>query len=230
MIQRVRPADVTPLEIWDHDAGDGRRLVDRVGAERAAALEDDALAAELLAVLDALALAHARTRAERVFLGGGLVDRAGVRAALAAARRPYGLVLASSGRFVAEPGGLALLRDRGHAGGVVVDVGQTAIKVSAPGGTRRVVERAPGPFVPWLRAAIPPAAAVVLGLPCEIDDRGALGACTYPDVAIPDLGVPTYVLNDAELAALSAPPLPGRTLVVTLGFGPGAAVISRRAR
>jgi len=90
--------------------------------------------------------------------------------------------------------------------------------------------------------AVPPA--LVLALPCPVDDDFTLGACTYgwagdsslvPRVASAlhaagafvsaASSVTTLVLNDAELAAAAAPS-DVRTLALTLGFGPGAALIT----
>jgi hypothetical protein len=82
--------------------------------------------------------------------------------------------------------------------------------------------------------------AIIAGLPSRLDDHGVPEDCSYigmkGDVAlIPDAmkqagmpDVPLFVLNDAELAAVSArheldlmPP----ALVLTLGFGVGGAMI-----
>ena len=87
-----------------------------------------------------------------------------------------------------------------------------------------------------------PLDALVLGLPCELGADGALGPCTWPwadgdDRLIPTIlaeaglqDVPALLLNDAELAAASAALDPrcahGTTLVLTLGFGVGGAVLS----
>ncbi len=117
-----------------------------------------------------------------------------------------------------------------------------------PAGARAVVEHA----APWIAEAVldaleaaaplsvPPA--LVLALPCPIADDLTLGACTYgwerdaslvPRIATAldqagafegAMRVSVLVLNDAELAALSAPS-GALTLALTLGFGPGAALV-----
>ncbi|MFN7972237.1 MAG: ROK family protein [Acidobacteriota bacterium] len=93
--------------------------------------------------------------------------------------------------------------------------------------------------------------AVVLGLPCEMRDDGSIGPCSYEGTydrawvvetivaafeAVPEAHplrrapeVRVALVNDAVLAAASALPrlAPGRTLVLTLGFGPGAAIVDR---
>jgi predicted NBD/HSP70 family sugar kinase len=77
----------------------------------------------------------------------------------------------------------------------------------------------------------------VLGLPCELDDAGLPRSCTYcwpdPDPhLIPDLARlanrSIEVANDAELAACAAAPMVPRdrtTLVLTVGFGVGGALL-----
>jgi hypothetical protein len=81
-------------------------------------------------------------------------------------------------------------------------------------------------------------AAIVLALPCEISQTGELGTCSYPwcagDTIVPEIlaaagldEVPTLLLNDAELAAIgvAADPFAAPALVLTLGFGVGAALL-----
>jgi hypothetical protein len=85
--------------------------------------------------------------------------------------------------------------------------------------------------------------AIVLALPCELAPDGALGTCSYPwragDTIVPEIlgaaglaEVPTVLINDAELAALgvaargpSDGPCGGPTLVLTVGFGVGGALL-----
>jgi hypothetical protein len=86
---------------------------------------------------------------------------------------------------------------------------------------------------------------VVLALPCEIDDSCGARGCTYcwsdPEPALAEElltaggGKPSavFILNDAELAAVEAdrdPTLPrgGVVLVLTIGFGVGAALLDPR--
>jgi hypothetical protein len=95
-----------------------------------------------------------------------------------------------------------------------------------------------------LRTAVGGARAhtVVLALPCALDGDLIAGACSYPYpdpdatlardvlVAAELASMPALVLNDGELAAYAAacdPRLPahGTTLVLTLGFGVGAALL-----
>ena len=83
---------------------------------------------------------------------------------------------------------------------------------------------------------------LILALPCAIDEMSRLSGCSYPGLAtdapllvelasfLGKKDLPIVLLNDAELAAYSAVrmpqvPRPGKTLVLTLGFGVGGAVI-----
>src|SRR5262249_23032433 len=149
--------------------------------------------------------------------------------------------ISPDGAFVGEAGGFALLREAGLSG-LVVDVGQTAIKVSTE--SQRLIvprqfEQLPLASVvgggqervrPWMRYCVAdaiqqalgckqsplPYGALVLALPCELDDRCVPGPCSYAglegDAAfVEDVlhlaglgGWTALVLNDAELVAASA--------------------------
>jgi len=134
--------------------------------------------------------------------------------------------------------------------GTCADIGQTSIKLVAGEASRRLPRdfaRAPlRDHVPLERreaartstiAAIAEVlrgtSTVLVGLPCEIVG-GIPRSCTYcwrdPD---PDLvhaleqasGATIRIVNDAVLAAHAAPRRAGTTLVVTIGFGVGAALV-----
>ncbi len=112
-----------------------------------------------------------------------------------------------------------------------VDVGQTQWKIF-----RAREERVAPRVEDWrgvLRAVIREAKAegVVLGLPVEIDDADVAHPSTYEGMSGPVAEIfaefegPMVVMNDAVLAALGFAPRVGvRLLVVTLGFGAGAAL------
>lgn len=84
-----------------------------------------------------------------------------------------------------------------------------------------------------------PPHALVLALPCEISPDGALGTCSYPwsagDSIVPEIlaaaglgHLPCVLLNDAELAAIGVAAhtqITTPTLVLTVGFGIGAALL-----
>jgi hypothetical protein len=93
---------------------------------------------------------------------------------------------------------------------------------------------------------------VLLALPCSLDGALVPGPCTFPGweaeadrvgeivrSAFPEAGpegpraIPWRVLNDAELAGFAALEemnrldWGGKALVLTLGFGPGGALVNR---
>jgi len=265
---------VQPLSIWDSKL-DGGLLWERLGRPRADALRregraENEIGTELAATaLAALRVLRERHPFERAFVGGGLTRIAGFAQELRE-RAELPLELSADGCFAGERGGLALLRASSEADGIVVDVGQTALKASCRG-HRLVRERDLGALPLELidPAGAPPlpephrlqrAAAfigdaiaevaertvidgggLVLALPCPLDDACVPGPCTYGWQGEARL-VPAilersglhfrdvFVLNDAELAAETAlalrPPRAGeRVFVLTLGFGPGGALI-----
>ena len=190
-----------------------------------------------------------------LYVGGGLSERPEVRAAIAASPAAADVVWSGGGRFVGELGG----RQIAGASAIICDVGQTAIKVSRPDG-RRIHERPPQESAPdgcdlagiaFIRDVLasalsgaPATAPLVLALPGDLSDDLTPGPCSYRwggrsglvDELLPRRdGRPVLVLNDAELAAESArvevDPSRGRVcLVLTLGYAPGAALLTRAAR
>jgi hypothetical protein len=87
--------------------------------------------------------------------------------------------------------------------------------------------------------------ALCLALPCPLDEDLMPGGCTYgfegaaslvPDIlnraGLPSTGGPVLVLNDAELAAEAARRdarvTERRVVCMSLGFGPGGALLDRR--
>lgn len=268
-ITRFRASDVTPLEVWNLELSGGP-FWKLVGAP---ALEDwrnrqvfEMEIARAFASLteEAIALLAARHRFDRVFLAGGLTDLVGFRSFFHDARQP--VTFARSGQFAFELGGRALL---GGAPGVILDVGQTAVKAVA-GSKRSVKQRSyyelprffigqPRPdsqrhiddaidFIGSAYSGVPAKsdarANIVLALPCPLNDALEPGGCTYGWESAKDL-VPrifanlegrgridgdarALVMNDAELAAESARAhgVAGPALVLTLGFGPGGALIT----
>ena len=244
-VGRFRPANIRALEIWDWELS-GRKLVDWVGADRVAG--DYAAIVEPL--LLCLAELNQRYQFEAVYLAGGLSAPPCLWSGLMAARTTFAVEVDPDGAFVGHRGGSHLLRQKGYQSGVIVDVGQTAVKVSTLSGkrtTRRRTDRIKGlSAAAFVSQAIYSALdgqdspqAMVLALPCELGDDCVPGDCTYDwtgDVHIVPrilLDLPplseVLVLNDAELAAVTAQQVLKnqyrRVLVLTLGFGPGAALI-----
>jgi hypothetical protein len=239
---------VTPLEAWDYVV-DGKSLF--------AARDDADFASRLARAAGELARAHG---CSRVWLGGGGALREDLPAALSSSLSSSSLSssalpfsISPRAFFVAAPGGFALARTNDA---LVVDVGQTAVKVMWRGGELRhardfaaLPPNAAGDFRAAMRCfivdavmrATPPAIeCVVLALPAEVDDALVPGACSYPGFAgdatlVRDVlaaarldRVPALILNDAELAAVSAReewPAEGATLVLTVGYGVGAAIV-----
>lgn len=166
-------------------------------------------------------------------------------------------VRAEAAELCAERGGHAILKRAGKRG-LVVDLGQSALKIS--GGERRVyprdltrvpISRRPvdgrgrRELIAFVAEGLREATnagrpeAIVMALPCEIDADARLGTCSYPwsagDSVVEEFlaaagleGVPVWLLNDAELAAVGVAEqvrAGGVTLVLTLGFGLGAALL-----
>jgi hypothetical protein len=227
-MKRLCLEGIRALEIWDAPV-DGRTLFEwQPCADFPAAL---------LAVVRSLRGEHGFAHLH--LLGGGAA-RGDLLPALAALGEEVGVSRAADPQFAAARAGSALV-----AGGACADVGQTAIKLVR--GERsalvpRDLSRAPlrdqaGPeallstrafFAEVLRPA-----PRLLALPCAVGDSGALGGCSYrfDEAAFAHLPEKTLLVNDAELAALAAardPAVPrsGATLVLTLGFGVGAALLS----
>jgi hypothetical protein len=265
---------------------EGRELWERLGVPRVDAMRreghgDEAIGRAMGATLvSAVADLHRRHRFESVFVGGGLLELPGLEAAVREATLPVEIAFSSDRAFAAEAGGRSVLAENSGPDGIVVDVGQTSIKLSGSG-VRRLWERdfetlplrligTPRPPVTaagttafaafiadaiaeLLAASAPRDPLIVLAMPCPLEDDLAPGACTYgweghdallpevfrilderhrpwPGAAYPE----ALVLNDAELAAASArtvlaPPAGARVLALTLGFGPGGALLGAGA-
>jgi hypothetical protein len=254
MLGRHVDPRVVPIEVWDLEL-DGVPLYrfDR-GPGFGAAL---GRAAEALA--DGNAVSESRARypeacrdIQRVVLAGGAAGEVAWTSTRLPAERAEGADL------VADRGGLAILERAGKRG-LVVDLGQSRLKVVSGAGRRvyvRDLEAIPvsrrpvdgkgrEALVAFVTRALRDAAdearpeAIVLALPCEIAADGTLGTCSYPwregdDVfaeilALAGLAeVPTWLVNDAELAALGvaeAGPVAATTLVLTVGWGVGGALL-----
>lgn len=179
---------------------------------------------------------------ERLILTGG--EAADASAALA---WPHELV--NPGPFGARPGAEAVWREMGWDNPVAIDLGQTRLKrftraesatwerdeAALPFGARTLdPEVGRQRLRDFVSQALPPRFdAVLLALPAAITPQGAAGPSTYPGLFGPVEpifaslfpGIPWAVCNDAVLAARGYPPA-GRekTLVLTLGFGVGAAI------
>lgn len=250
--------NVVPLELWD-------AVIEGVPLYR---LPADQVPCAIATLVEQLRLGLAQRlragtrlpglRVERVVLaGGGPLEAA--KTQLCA--RGIHASIADDAAWIAERGGRALLQAFApEAAGAVIDVGQTAIKYSDAAGRLRLERdlrevpleldvrdcaeaatfraRTIAFIASALRQRSAPAA-LVLGLPCEIDADLTVAGCSYPWPAgdrnlVSDIlraaqleRIPCRVLNDAELAALSVSLLhkDDATLVLTLGLGLGAAYL-----
>lgn len=205
---------IVPVEIWDLPSA-GKLLQER----RADRDFPSRLAAALAAWTPPVAF-------ERVHVMGGAATRA-IAGAL-----PWPTTL-DDDPFTAA---------RAHA--PCADVGQTGVKLATRDRAWRVerdLARAPlrdgadreparASTIAWLREVLAALAGpFTLGLPCELVG-GVPRSCTYafrdPDpMLVAELGVPIVeVVNDAVLAA-RASGVPAGTLVLTIGFGVGGALV-----
>ena len=229
---RLELPGIFPIEVWNLPV-DGRLLQEW--------RHDTSFPVRLATAIDKLHAALA-TRFSHVVLCGG-----GANAALASA---LGVpVTLATDLFAAARAGA------GFRSALCADVGQTSIKLAHGDRVWRVPrdfaraplrdetpvharEAARASTIRFLAEQLAGAERIVLGLPCEVDARGIPRSCTYcfrdPDPELVSaLGTtPIEVANDAELAALAArtdPRVPrdAITLVLTIGFGVGGALLVR---
>jgi hypothetical protein len=232
VIQRWRPTRVTGLEVWNHPIPTATGMLPAYQALQVPALRQ----------LTVETVHHAR--------GGGSLWLAGGGAKSVFHVVPEYVHIPSGPQFAAHRGGHAWLRSHGQDG-LVVDVGQTSIKLSTADGRRATIDRpahfpavtvadAP-PSNPvelgnhakrWLKQLLGtwPAKGIVLALPCEVYDNLRLGNSTwagwqgtYAHGMVPTSFDNIWVINDAELAAVTARDELGPCLVLTVGFALGGA-------
>lgn len=263
---RLRAPRATPLEVWRLLLPSGHTFSRAVKKQPERILEG-------LALLhsgggqtqDGRTAHHACAGYEHLVIGGGRAVEVS-DAVLAQGPTPFSRL---PDRYIGEPGGLALAAQHGFPPEetMVVDLGQTSIKVSYAGqrcrldrdrkmlprgrvsSARREEQRVTlreflADAIGEAMAGQPPPLAVVFALPGEVGPDGTPGRSTYagtegyaallPDTLVCANIKPKMVgvLNDAELASASAGLLPaaaGKTLVITLGFGLGAALLSPAA-
>lgn len=181
--RRLRSNGITALPLWNYRTPDGP------------------LYAAMHRLPQALADFAREYNADCIWVGGGAARRIEVPDVEVRVDR--------SGRFVAERGGAALLAERGHAVGAVVDVGQTAVKVSVVGeeAPRRYVEKRPAELrqvsaseqwmldaddiaeqrdkaVAFIGAAAvrtlgPIRPPIILAMPCAVEQDLTTGPCSY---------------------------------------------------
>lgn len=254
MLARHHDPRVTPLEVWD-------LVVDGVPLYRVA--RDRGFGAALARAVDSLIAGDAVNEAGEPYPAacraiGRVVLVGGAAGDIAWASERVPGECAQDGEHVAERAGLAILAQLDRRG-LVVDLGQSRLKIGAdtrrwvlprdfaaiPVSPRPIDDRGRAALVRFVAGALRTAAdvappeAIVLAMPCEIADDGALGTCSYPwqagEAIVPEFlaaaglaGVPTFICNDAELAAIGVAaraPVAATTLVLTIGFGVGGALV-----
>ncbi len=264
-VKRICPAGVIPLELWDTIIPEGI-LWEQMNSSD--------LAKNLLYVVRRLKSRTLVTRSgyvtpaqaqdfkQIVITGGGATYE---RMSFFKNNSEWPVAIIEDA-FVGEHGAQILFDEIKEL--LIVDLGQTSIKVSAGGKrfqyARDFVELPirdddESREITWYRDKLRDFTTssirdsltqsdfipnkVVFALPCDFDQNEVPGGSSYIGMKgaanlIPDIlehsnltGLPTYVLNDAELAAVAARALVKENtepiLVITVGFGIGAAVALR---
>ncbi len=249
---RLQLPDVIAVEVWDLPVA-GKLLQEwrddpSFASYLAAAVRS--LIASPPAAFTPLARAAA-SRIAHVHLIGGAVDDAICGAfdlPTSSTRDPFAAARAGTtllpGAACADIGQSSLkLVDGARARSIPRDRVHAPPRDSIPDPWRRELVRTG--TIRWLASLLGELSApqVVVGLPCELTGEGIPRSCSYcwldPDPElVPELehasGKTLAILNDAELAAAAAAPdVPDDvvTLVLTIGFGVGGALLTeRRAR
>lgn len=248
---------ILPIELWDVLVGDDTLFALRDDARFYPSLVTAVLALRAGRAVRADGARLAPCPWEAVALVGGALDESRARDAFDAAGVALDVVAADPFFASAHAREALAAEDPRHATAVVIDVGQTAIKVTSASArlhrardTGAVVDPR-GELVGQIASALEglEPSFVLLALPCEIDTTSGaivLGASTYPTKGegagfIREIlaragyaGVPAAVVNDAILAAWAlarrAPSYSRARLVLTVGLGVGAALVDRAAR
>ena len=263
-VHRVSLPQITHLELWDcvlnsttlWDCMYGPDFNDRLLEALRLVLKGQAVS-QSTGVIETSHLQF-----DSIFVSGGGIS--GSRAEVRLQELPVPVIIANDPVFGATPGGMQLLAENGLSG-LVVDIGQSQIKVSCESASKTfkrdfgmlpVYSDELEPAKPIYRESLCSYIAdsigsfgipkkpegMVLALPCALDSSGSPGSCSYPGLEnhpaiINDVcaraGILTgtvFTLNDAELTAYSAScdkRLSGfnTTLVLTIGFGVGCAVL-----
>jgi hypothetical protein len=253
-LPRVIPIEVWDLPVagkllqeWRDDASFSTRIATMVIALRDA--PPTAFSARARATAAAISRVHLVGGAADEMISAAIGKR-GVPCSYSA--DPFAAALAGAalrpGALCADIGQTAIKLVHGdRAWRIERDLEQAPLRDGVPLAERSSVRRSTLAFLASVlhTSDSPHASAVsslVLALPCELDDAGAPRSCSYcwpdPDRELVDdlrrlTGHPIEILNDAELAALAAsldPAVPhdATTLVLTIGFGVGGALLEPR--
>lgn len=206
-VTRVRAVGVYPVEVWDVEVGGGL-LGDFIDSEE--------FSRQLLTALRAIRVGDAKTATvhdhasllpcegfEAVFICGGNVRREELESVLM--QPDFALHISGADEFVTRAGGQEVLARRGCAG-IIVDIGQSAIKISTGSlrfryerdfsilpaiGLSDVVDkdRYRSVLRRFVAESIHDACSrigsfkfdsVLFALPCELDEQGIPGSSSYP--------------------------------------------------
>jgi hypothetical protein len=203
---------------------------------------------------------------DSIFIAGGGAQSSVLTQTLSTIGVP--IIVSRDPVFSGECGGESILKHN-DLEGVIVDVGQTQIKISINGRRslfQRDLDKLPirdkkqklfdaknaSNLQNFISQSIIQSSgnksspeAMVLALPCWISDKGKLGGSSYigmkdnkvlVDEIVKSSGLndsPIFLLNDAELTAHSAiynekVSRYKRTIIITLGFGVGAAILENK--
>ncbi len=172
---------------------------------------------------------------------------------------PFEIHIDAAGQFAARGGAFEIFTAMNWQLGVALDLGQMQLKMitargdcslprdlsrlpfgadalEADAGRERVRALIAAGLTRGAALLGSPPDGVVLGLPVALDRDGVARPASYPGLFGPvddmfSFEIPTVVLNDAVLAALGFQPKNDeKTLVVTLGFGIGAALWTAAGR
>ncbi len=255
-VVRLSRPDVELLDVWDLDIG-GQRFWEVVDERNIAQRREAGWVASNIAacVADGIITAcySIGRKFEGVYVLGGLTRLPHLKEFLWRAPTPWPFFVPPAGRDYAWRAKLHMF---GTEQMIVVDVGQTAIKGFLPDGEPVVFTR-DTELIPYgecpdkgarsihfIKSAIAslrsvaPKASILLALPSPVGDDlipgpstyGFAGCKTFVRDVVPDPACPVFVMNDAELAAECARGDSGTDaplLVLTLGHGPGAAILRR---
>ncbi len=268
-IHRVVIPEITSLEIWDCITPEGT-LWD--------SMYEDNFPKLLKSVIHQIHSGSATSASKNeinpvsesfdaIYVGGGGAENEAIIHSLK--HLPVPVLVAEDPVFSGTPGGNRLLDDR-KLYGLIVDIGQTQIKISSPDNRHTIkrdfdslpirndVSTLPQEeqlkrFYQFVGKSIAESISInkkpegiVLALPCWISADGVLGGSSYTgmkenteliDQILKHAGLSetsVLLINDAELTSYSAcldKTLEDykKVLVITLGFGVGAAVLEKHA-
>lgn len=255
-LTRLACPGVVPLQVWDLDVGSGQKFWEVVGARVVSKLLQEhspTEAACLIAsgIVRGCTVLQRQYDFDTVFLAGGGSELLGLQAVLVAppmwmfGGRDYAAT-AKEAVFGNEPmvtvdvGQTAVKCYATPGAAFIIERDLETLPFGEIPGKKERTVRFLGDAIKQAMTMLPQAP-LLLSLPMPVDDflvpgestYGVAGSVTFVDELLVEADVPSgtqvYVINDAELAAECARvhlPEGRKVLVLTLGLGPGAALIS----